>query len=398
MFTLTLPSDILFGAGTLQELPGRARRFGTRIALARGGASFERPEVGGRVLPLLQAAGLTIVTLPLQTREPEPADIDAAVDLARSAGAHLVIAVGGGSVLDLGKAVAALAGQREPAPVRAYLEGIGDGRTLIEDPLPFLAVPTTAGTGTEATKNAVISSQRDGFKKSLRDPRMLATVALIDPTLACGLPAHLTAWTGLDALTQLIEAYTTRKANPVTDALALRGLSAARALPAAVQDSNDLAAREAMALAALLSGLCLANAGLGAAHGIAAALGSVSPIGHGLACALALPWVMAANLPVVAPRYAELATLLTGHTFPDAQTGGRAAIARVWELLSTLAIPRARDLPTLAGVLDDAQLPRLATLCQGNSLSGNPRALGDEELIALLRALRDAESPGDFRL
>jgi alcohol dehydrogenase class IV len=271
--------------------------------------------------------------------------------------------------------------------LRDYLEGVGTGRTLRADPLPCLAVPTTAGTGTEATKNAVIASQREGFKKSLRDTRMVPNVALIDPQLTVDLPPALTAATGLDALTQLIEAFTTRKAQPITDALALQGLDAVRALRTAYLDGHDHPAREAMSLAAYLSGVCLANAGLGAAHGIAAALGSVAPVGHGLACALALPWVMAANLPVAADRYARVAAILIEIADPVA------AIHYVWHLLEELHIPRAADIPALKDALADDRLPALAARCHGNSLSGNPQPLDDDDLIRILRAMRDAEEP-----
>lgn len=391
--TLLTPRTTHLGVGCLAELPAQARRFGTTVALARGGESFTRAGLRTRLRQLLGDAGLTVIELPAQTREPEPADVDAAAAVAREAGAQMVVAVGGGSVIDLGKAVAALAPQTPVYPVCEYLEGVGTGRTLDADPLPLLAVPTTAGTGTEATKNAVIASTQGRFKKSLRDPRLLPAVALIDPELLRDLPPHLMAWSGMDALTQLIEAYTSNRAQPVTDALALRGLQATCRLPAACANGRDDSARAEMALAAYLSGVCLANAGLGAAHGIAAALGSVAPIGHGLACALALPWVMAANLPAAVAKYARVGEILCGRSAHDDEDGARAAVHAVWELSRTLGIPRAAELPVLAPVLAEAQLPALASACHGNSLRGNPRPLSDEELIALLRAMRDAENP-----
>jgi len=285
--------------------------------------------------------------------------------------------------------VAAMAAQQPAYPVCDYLEGVGVDRKFTHNPLPFIAVPTTAGTGTEATKNAVISSQADGFKKSLRDRRMMAKVALISPELTCGVPSQITAYTGFDAITQLIEAYTTKNAQPVTDALALRGLTAAQALRTAYRDGQDLAAREAMALAAYLSGLCLANAGLGAAHGIAAGLGSVADIPHGLACALALPVVMAVNLPVAAPRYAVIATALTSKMYADANVGAQAALDEIRALYADLQLPHAAQLPALTGVLDDANLPDLAHRCHGNSLRGNPQPLDDDTLIAILREIRE---------
>jgi len=392
-FSLMLPAETVFGWGQFGAVGERARRFGTIVALARGGDSFERSGLRERTLSLLAAEGISVIELPPQVREPEPEDIDAAVAVAQQGGIQAVVAIGGGSVLDLGKAVAALTAQQPPLPVRAYLEDIGEGRVLTAAPLPLLAIPTTAGTGTEATKNAVISSQREGFKKSLRDPRMIPDLALIDPELTVSLPPHLTAWTGLDTLTQLIEAYTSARAQPVTDALALRGLAAARALPDAVAFGDHRQAREAMSFAAYLSGICLANAGLGAAHAIAAAFGSMAPIGHGLACAIALPWVMAANLPVAAERYAHIAEVLTDDRFLDCDTAAHAAVRHVWWLLNTLGIPRAGDIPELAAILTEAQLPALAARCHGNSLRGNPRVLDDADLITILRKLRDDERP-----
>ncbi|MHB0939341.1 MAG: iron-containing alcohol dehydrogenase [Armatimonadota bacterium] len=386
-FSFIPPRETHFGAGCLAELPEIAARFGRRAALARGGESCEWSGLRARVLEMLSAAGIAVTELPPQTREPEPEDVDAAVAAAREV--DMVIALGGGSVIDLGKAVAALAPQRESGSVRDYLEGVGKGYRLEADPLPTIAVPTTAGTGTEATKNSVISSQAEGFKKSLRDNRMVPAVALIDPELTLCLPPALTAHTGMDALTQLIEAYTTRNANPLTDALALRGIEAARSLRDAVADGQNIEARAGMSLAAYLSGVCLANAGLGATHGIAAALGSVSSVPHGLACALALPWTMAINLPVAGDRYARVAEALTGQHVDD----GRAAIQYIWELSRETGIPRVADLPELRPVFADDQLSKLAALCHGNSLRGNPRALTDDDLGTVLRAMRDAADP-----
>jgi alcohol dehydrogenase class IV len=392
-FSLSLPGETLFGWQRAQELPALVRRYGTRIALVRGGASFVIGGLRAQLYTLLDTAGVTVCEMPAQTREPEPGDVDRATTLARDAGVQAVVAVGGGSVLDLGKAVAALIPQDPRYSVRAYLEGVGEGRVLEADPLPLIAMPTTAGTGSEATKNAVISSPTEHFKKSFRDRRMMADVALIDPALAVALPPALTAHTGLDTLTQLIEAYTSQRAQPVTDALALQGVAAARTLPTAYRDGQHRPAREGMALAAYLSGVCLANAGLGAAHGIAAALGSVTTIRHGLACALALPWVMAYNLPVVAERYAQIAETFTGQRYGSAADGARAAVEVVWQLLAELRIPRAAQLPDVAAALQDERLPELAARCHGNSLRGNPRPLDDDDLIAMLRAMREAESP-----
>lgn len=393
-FSMVTPGETLFGWQNFNMLPSLAMRYGTRAALARGGESFERSGLCARVSTMLGAAGISLSELPPQTREPEPEDVDAAVAAARAAGAEVVIAIGGGSILDLGKAVAALVPQDSACSVRDYLEGVGSGKTLVYDPLPMIAVPTTAGTGSEATKNAVISSCRDHFKKSLRDRRMMPDVALIDPELMLALPPRITAESGLDALTQLIESYTSNRATPITATLAERGLHATRALTNAYHDGMDRTAREQMSFAAYLSGVCLANAGLGAAHAIAAALGSVAPIGHGLACAIALPWVMVANASAVPERYSRIAEILTGESFPNAADGVNAVIEYVWRLLTELRIPRAVQLPEVAAALREDNLPTLAALCHGNSLNGNPRSLDDNDLVSILRNMRDGSIPG----
>jgi alcohol dehydrogenase class IV len=240
-----------------------------------------------------------------------------------------------------------------------------------------MAIPTTAGTGTEATKNAVISNGAPPFKKSLRDERLVPQVVLLDPELTASCPASVTAHSGMDAITQLIESYVTRKRNAFTRALCLEGLRlAVPALPVAVAQPTDRPAREAMAYAAFLSGVALANAGLGAAHGVAAALGVLCCIPHGLACAALLPATMRLNRDVCRDDFARLGELFTGQKFLVPDDGAEAAIETISTLAARVGIPtRLREL----GVAE-AQLDALAPASRGNSLSGNPRDLSDLEL------------------
>jgi alcohol dehydrogenase class IV len=283
--------------------------------------------------------------------------------------------------MDLAKAACAMATNREGASVKDYLEGVGRGLQLREEPLPLLAIPTTAGTGSEATKNAVVSSYAPAFKKSLRSDRMVPRVALVDPELTVSVPSTTTAYTGMDAITQLIESYISSKARPLPRALALQGLElAAPAIERAVRDGGDRDARERMAHAALLSGLALANSGLGLAHGVAAALGVHCRVAHGLACAVMLPVALRVNRETRLREMARLGEAACARTFPSAGAAAAALIDRVDELCAAVAIPRRlRDI----GVRRE-DIPALVTSSRGASMSGNPRQLPDEELARLL--------------
>jgi alcohol dehydrogenase class IV len=249
--------------------------------------------------------------------------------------------------------------------------------------LPCIAIPTTAGTGSEVTRNAVLVSPDHGVKASLRHPWMLPSVALVDPALTVGVPAAITASTGLDALTQLIEPFLSVKANPMTDALCLEGVRrAARSLKRAWTDGDDLAAREDMALASLLGGLALANAGLGAVHGLAAPLGGLAPVPHGAACAALLPHVLEANLRASGPgspvwvKFQELAGLLTGNPGADAQDGLR----WVQDLVTELRVPGLGRYGLSAADLDLIAERGLAA----SSMKANPVTFDRAALVAIL--------------
>jgi alcohol dehydrogenase class IV len=383
------PPRIAFGwgrrreAGALAHVLGERRAFiitGSRMA-ARGSALDE-------ILASLAAAGLEPVRAATISQEPEVADVDKLVAWlhSRAAGAgDVMVAIGGGSAIDLAKAAGALAtNSSSTGSVLDYLEGIGRGLRITQPPIPLLAMPTTGGTGTEATKNAVISSYDPPFKKSLRSDLMVPRAVLVDPELAVSLPQAITAACGMDAITQCIESYISRRAKPIARALAAEGLR--RAVPAlltAVRDPANRAAREAMAHAALLSGMALANSGLGMAHGVAAALGVHARTAHGQACALMLPAALRTNRPHCVSELSELAHSVWNENWPSASAAADALVARIDELCVAVGVPRRlRDVNVPRELL-----PALVASSHGNSLDGNPVPISDDELHAILERM-----------
>ena len=357
-----------------------------------GSRALERQGVIDEITSSLRQAGLAVVALASVSREPEVADVDRAVRDILGHGptaGDVVVAVGGGSAIDLAKAVAALATNRQGKSVADYLEGVGKGLKIETPPLPVLALPTTAGTGSEATKNAVISSTNPPYKKSLRSELMIPRAVLIDPELTVGLPPHVTAHTGMDAITQLIESYLSRRARADPAGAALDGL--ARALPAierAVTNGSDRPAREAMAYASYLSGVALANSGLGFAHGVAAALGIHCGMPHGLACAVMLPTALRINRDVRGAELARLWTLVdpTTRRLETNAANGDAAdrfIEHIAGIARRIGIPS-----RLSAVgVECAAIPALVKSSRGNSMDGNPRDVSDGELTQLLEGL-----------
>jgi alcohol dehydrogenase class IV len=316
--------------------------------------------------------------------EPSTDDIVRGVDSARAFRADSLIGFGGGSAIDAAKAIAGLL-TNDGSPLD-YLEVVGQGQPLSRPAAPWMAIPTTAGTGAEVTRNAVLAVPGRGVKVSLRSPHLLARVALVDPELTLDLSPALTASTGLDALTQLLEAYVCNRANPMTDAICAAGIPrAAQVLPVACRDGHDLAARTDLALASLWSGLALANAGLGAVHGFAAPIGGLFPAPHGAICAALLAPVMAANIRALrsrAPqssalvRYAEVARWLTGRNDASHEHG----VEWVRSLVATLGIPRLSAYGLVA-----AHVAEIVTRAQqASSMKANPIALTIDELMTVL--------------
>ena len=296
-FEFATATRIIFGNHTLPRLGGEVATVAQRALLVTGG----NPARAQATLDTLEASGVVCAVFTV-SGEPTLEDALNGRERAITHQAQAIVALGGGSVLDAGKAIAALATNRQH-PL-AYLEVIGDAQPLTERPLPFFAVPTTAGTGAEVTHNAVLKSNEHQRKVSLRDRMMIPTLALVDPTLTHSLPPSITASTGMDALTQVIEPYVSKNATPLTDALALHGIQViARSLVRAYHHGDDADARSDMALGSLIGGIVLSNAKLGAVHGFAGVLGGMFPAPHGAICAILLPLVMQANIDALTDQH-----------------------------------------------------------------------------------------------
>lgn len=395
-FALGRIPRITFGAGAFDRVPEIVAAHGSRVLLVTGGQSLAASGRRDALLAVLNAAGATITGQVTITDEPSPVAIDGAVAANRDAGIDVVLGIGGGSVLDAAKAIAGLLRSEPGTSIVDHLEGLPGFRAWDGDPVPFVAVPTTAGTGSEATRNAVISERGpNGYKRSFRDERLVARDAIVDPDLLAGADPVRIAANGMDATTQLLEAYVSTKAGPVTDALALAGLEAARDGLLAWHADRDgpaaPAARSRMAYAALLSGICLAHAGLGGVHGLASPLGAQLPIPHGIACGTTLAGITAANVaaleqrspgcPTLA-RYATLGRLLA--RLPELTPDEAARAALVDELrrwTAVLAIPGLRHYG-----LDESGIAAIVADGRGSSMRTNPVVLTDEELATVLRA------------
>ena len=383
-FEFSTAGRIVFGPGVSAQIPDLVAGLGQRAFLVLGGT----PERFSHLIDQIAARGIAWRSFPV-AGEPTTEIVQTAASLARDAAADVVVAIGGGSVLDTGKAVAAML--TNEGDLLDYLEVVGKGQPLQNGAAPCIAVPTTAGTGAEVTYNAVLGVPDRQVKVSIRSHLMLPRWAVVDPLLTHSLSPELTASTGLDALTQLIEAFVSNKANPLTDGVCREGLQrAGRSLGCAFRDGRDAGAREDMSLASLFSGMALANAKLGAVHGFAGPLGGQIGAPHGVICGKLLPVVCRANVralrdraadsPALA-RFDEIGRILTGRSTARASD----AVAWIEELCATLGLPGLRryglsenDFPTVAAKAKNA-----------SSIKGNPVELNDDELINILRQAID---------
>ncbi len=379
-FDLTLPTEIRVGAGRAGEAPDVVVGWGARRALLVTGRS---PERAAPLRAALTGRGIETATYAVAG---EPTIQVVREGIAAAAGCDAVIGFGGGSALDVAKAVAVLA--VSGADPLEHLEVIGEGRPITRPGLPCLAIPTTAGTGSEVTRNSVLSG--DGVKASLRSPLMLPRLAIVDPDLLAGVPAATIAASGMDALAQVIEPFLSRRANPFTDALARDGIvRSARSLRRAVTEGMvDPGVRSDLAVTSLFGGLCLANSGLGAVHGFAAALGARLGAPHGAVCAAVLAPAVAVNLRAVQHRggadavlrLTELAVLLTGSVDAEAED------VALWlaDLAGDLQIPGLASY----GLSDADTVEVVAATQRASSMRGNPIELTDDEVAEILtRAL-----------
>ncbi|MFN0198310.1 MAG: iron-containing alcohol dehydrogenase [Planctomycetaceae bacterium] len=386
-----MPGQIFFGWGRRDQLPQVAARIAKRAWIVSGSNTLNTNGVIDGILASLHQDVVQATLLTTICHEPEVRDVDdvtakllLSLSTSKPSASDVIIAVGGGSAIDLAKAVAAMATNREGSSVVDYLEGVGRGFQLHQMPLPVIAVPTTAGTGSEATKNAVISSYDPPFKKSLRAETMVPRCVIWDPELTVSCPPSVTAHSGMDAITQLIESYISRRSAPIPRGLVLSCLPGAfSSIVTAVEQPTDRAAREQMAQAAFLSGVSLANSGLGLAHGVAAAFGSLARVPHGLACAMLLPTALKANRDVSKSDLALLSRVGLQRTFADESDAVDALIGHVESLLIRLKIPR-----RLSEIgVTASMIPALVQGSHGNSLSGNPRDIGDDELSQILKEI-----------
>jgi alcohol dehydrogenase class IV len=379
-FEFATATRIVFGAGAISQLGANVKPFG-RHALVVTGRDAGRAE---KLLASLAASGIGASIFAV-AGEPEITTVENGVAFAKKENCDFIISLGGGSVIDAGKAIAAML--TNEGEVLDYLEIIGRGKALTRCSAPFIAIPTTAGTGAEVTRNAVLAAPEHKVKVSLRSPLMLPRLAVIDPELTYDLPPALTATTGLDALTQLIEPYVCLRANPMTDGFCTEGIyRAARSLREAAFNGQNESAREDMATASLLGGLALANAGLGAVHGFAGPIGGSFPAPHGAVCAALLPHVMAANLRALrerAPesfalrRYYRIAHMLTGNPHATADAG----VEWVQKLIADLPVPKLRDF----GLREEHVADLVAKAANASSMKSNPITLTPEELAQTLR-------------
>lgn len=377
-FEFATAQRIIFGEGKLREITTIASEFGQRALVIVGG-NVERAKP---LFDRLDEAKITHTAFKVAS-EPDIQLVKAGLALVRETDAEMVISFGGGSAIDTGKAIAALA--TNFGDVLDYLEVIGKGQKLVNPPLPFVAIPTTAGTGAEVTRNAVIASPEHKRKVSLRSPLMLPRVALVDPELTYGLPKEITAYTGMDALTQVIEPFVSNMANPLTDAICREGMRYGAGKLSYAYEVGDPEARHEVALMSLFGGLALANAKLGAVHGFAGVLGGMYDAPHGAICAALLPYATEVNLRAMNQRaadnpatwrYDEVAQLLTGR----ADAGAQDAVAWLAELLSKLAIAPLRTY----GIQQDDFAEIVAQSANSSSMKGNPIVLTDDELTEIL--------------
>jgi alcohol dehydrogenase class IV len=375
-FDFATAGRIMVGAGRVAELPSVLSELGSRVVVCAG----SNPE---RHAGLLAGLGMPSEVLRV-AGEPTIDVARAAAAIARDHGANVVVAIGGGSVIDVGKAVAMLlANGGDPLD---YLEVVGAGRKITQPALPCVAVPTTAGTGAEATANAVLASPANGVKASLRSPMMIPRVALLDPELTLSCPPPVTAASGLDALTQCLEPLVSAQANPLTDSLSADGLRhAAAGLRAAYADGSDVDARTSMAICSLLGGMALANAKLGAVHGLAGVIGGTAEVPHGVACAALLVPVIEANVQALQAkqpghpalgRYTLAAQLLTGRASATIEDG----VSWIRETLALLEIPGLAAFGVTAEQADQVA----AHAVKSSSMKGNPVALSTSDLRDVL--------------
>ena len=390
VFSIGSLPRIEFGAGTFTRVPDIIARYGSRVMLVTGSRSFPSTSQWNDLISAFGERHISWHHITIDG-EPSPQRIDDVVAGHAGTGIDVVLGVGGGSALDAAKAIAGLL--RVQNSVMDYLEGVGPELPYEGPAVPLVAVPTTAGTGSEATRNAVLSKTgADGFKKSFRDEQLVAEYAVVDPDLLASCPPHVIAANGMDALTQLLESFVSLRANAFTDALSVSGLHAVRdgLLPWYKSPAEDTAtARSSMAYAALLSGITLAHCGLGSVHGLASPLGAFYPIPHGVVCGTLVANCTAVNIEALRSRspdsialakYAEVAGILCNHSFTTHKAAWEALVRLLAEWTALLELPRLGDYG-----LDTSGLDHVVEHSRGSSMKTNPVVLTDDEIKTCLQ-------------
>jgi len=376
-FNFISPQNIYFGYGKSEIIPELTKNYDSPVLIVVSKSAAKSPVVQN-IISNIQKIHKTLI-FDKVSGEPTIDTVNDCVNIASESDASLIISIGGGSVIDTAKAAAGLA--KNTGNIIDYLEGVGTGRQIVNPPIDHIAVPTTSGTGSEMTKNAVISGTASAFKRSFRHDKLVPVAAVVDPMLTLSVPRKITAYSGMDAITQLIESYISKKSNPFTDALSQEALkNSGESLLSAYSNGDDINARTHMAYASMISGMCLANSGLGAVHGIAAGLGAVSKIPHGLACAVLLPHIIRMNAPHVKEKSAALCKALTGSCTGTHDKDISAVIDYIDKLIYSLQIPNG-----FKGFnIDYEAANEIIKSVSSSSMSGNPYAMTDEEIFNIL--------------
>jgi len=386
-FSIARLPRIIFSRGSIKQLPDLCMQYGQHILLVTGAKSFESSEACQQLMASFDELGINVFKCAVPG-EPSPQLVDSIVQQYQNQRVDVVLGVGGGSALDAAKAIAGLL--KVKTSVMDYLEGVGPELAYTGPSVPFIAVPTTAGTGSEATKNAVLSKQgMDGFKKSFRDDKLVAEYAVIDPALLGTCPQSVVAANGMDALTQLIEAYVSTNSNVMTDALAISGLNAVRdGLLALYKDVGNADAQNKMAYASLMSGICLAQTGLGSVHGLASPLGAFYPVPHGVVCGTLVSEATDMNIQLMLERdpvnpalnkYAILGDVLLQKKHANKHESWEALCQILQDWTEIMRLPVLSEF----GLTEDS-LDYVVANSRGSSMKTNPIVMRDDEIRDLL--------------
>lgn len=369
IFTLMYPARIIFGRGAIERLAEEILSLGKRALLVTGCSAMRKSGVLDRVGAIMKSAGVEFFLFDGVESDPSLETVNEGIEFIQRERCDVVIGLGGGSAIDVAKAIASIV--KQPGTVWEYHRG----KKIEKEGLPFIAVPTTAGTGAEITNNSVLMDREKLVKKSIRSPHMIAKVALVDPELTLSIPPRITAYTGMDAFVQALESYVTKTSNPITDTLALQAIEVIfHNLPEAVQEGGNIEVREKMALGSLLSAMAFSNSGLGAVHGLAHPIGAHFGVPHGLACAVLLPHVVGFNLKVRYEKFSQIAEKIGVE-----KTENLPCIMK--KFLQQIGIPLDfRDYE-----ITETDFSTIIAESRSSSMSKNPRQASDEDLREILR-------------